>query len=103
MASPSLNLNSFVFTHIIAHVSFHILKDVDGMPLSMETEAQIPRAFTARQRLELGLNPHCGVNIRTFRGISSLQGLHQMNELELYKGVEAMNTALTSAMLGHSN
>jgi hypothetical protein len=61
MASPSLNLNSFVFTHIIAHVSFHILKDVDGMPLSMETEAQIPRAFTARQRLELGLNPHCGV------------------------------------------
>lgn len=54
-------------------------------------------------KFTLTLNPHCGVNIRTFRGISSLQGLHQMNELELYKGVEAMNTALTSAMLGHSN
>lgn len=54
-------------------------------------------------KLTLTLNPHCGVTLRPFRERNTLQGFHQMNELELYKRTEAMNTTLTSAILEHSN
>lgn len=39
-------------------------------------------------KLTLTLNPHCGVTIRPFREMNTLQGFHQMNELELYKRTE---------------